>query len=88
MTAFTTVGPGKYAAEITSRSGKTFRILVKKVQAPNPSARGGAYKDEWMAYNGGLYVKEHAETRQGAYDKAVAALVARNILPAATSEEN
>jgi hypothetical protein len=80
MTQFETIEPGKYAATITLRSGATRRILVKKVQAMNPSVRGGAYKTEWKAYNGGLYVSETADTRQAAFDKAIEHLKTRNMI--------
>lgn len=71
MTDFAKVADSKYAVTVTLASGKVFRILVKKVSVGNPSARGGAYKDAWVAYNGALNLKVQAETRQGAYDEAI-----------------
>ena len=78
---FYKVADGKYAVDIINVvSGAERRILVKKVQVSNPSARGGAYKDGWVAYNGGMYVKVSAESRQGAFDAAMRSLADRNLL--------
>lgn len=82
MTQFEKVAEGKYAVAITLANGSARRILVKKVDALNPSARGGAYATEWRAYNGGLNLKVHAETRQAAFDLAIATLQARGVLSA------
>jgi hypothetical protein len=79
-TNFTTIEPGKYAADITLRSGAARRILVKKQQVGNPSARGGAYMTRWMAYNGGLYVKVYGDTRKEAFENAMADLTRRNLI--------
>ena len=77
-TKFETIEPGqKYAVQVLSSSGRAFRLLVKKRSVPNPSVRGGAYKTEWVAYNGGLYVKEFGETRIEAATKGLAVLAAK-----------
>lgn len=84
---FETIEPGKYRLALVSDSGRSFALLVKKESVPNPSARGGAYRDRWVAYNGGLYVKEHGETRIEAVTKALAALAKRNIVLSAPAAD-
>lgn len=79
-TQFTKVGPRKYAVEITLKSGDTRRILVKAEEIMNGSARGGAYRTRWVAYNGGMYLKVFGETRQEAFDKAFALLTSQGRL--------
>lgn len=79
-TSFVQIAPGKYAVEVTLTSGNTRRILVRKEQVLNASARGGAYADRWHAYNGGMYLSEFGDTRQEAYDKAVQSLITRNLM--------
>lgn len=79
-TNFIKIGPSKYAVAITLANGQARRILVRKESVGNPSARGGAYMDRWHAYNGGMNLSVYGDTRQQAFDKAVAALGDR-ILP-------
>jgi hypothetical protein len=85
---FETVEPGKYRLPILSSHGRGFSILVKKEQVANPSVRGGAYRDRWVAYNGGLYVKEHGETRIEATMKALAFLTGRGFTVAPSGIRN
>lgn len=78
MTAYQTLERGsKYAVEITLPSGMSRRILVKKTERLNPSVRGGAYKTEWHAYNGGMNLSVRADTREAAYLLAMKTLTKR-----------
>lgn len=83
--SFERVGDGKYRIGLISAHGRLFGLLVKKESVMNPSARGGAYKDEWIAYSGALYVKERGESRIEATRKALAVLAAKGITPEPTS---
>jgi hypothetical protein len=81
VTDFQTIERGqKYAVPITLANGFDRRILVKKTERLNPSVRGGAYKTEWHAYNGGMNLSVRGETRQEAHDKAIAILTERGAL--------
>jgi len=75
MTKFQTIERGqKYRVPITLANGFERNVLVRKTQEMNPSVRGGAYRTVWLAYNGSMNLKVRGDTRQGAYDKAIAVL--------------
>lgn len=60
-----------YTVDAVAKSGRIFRIKVRKEESMNPSARGGAYMTEWVAKFG--LTKGRGKTRT----EAVEALVQR-----------
>ena len=64
-----------YYVTVTSALGRTFMFRVRKTESLNPSARGGAYRTEWVARARG--VKVYGETRKEAIQKAIVSLSER-----------
>lgn len=71
---YSTTQNGKTYATVTTDKG-TAMIRVEKREVMNASARGGAYKTEWLAVARGH--KFRADTRKAALEAAVASLRAR-----------
>jgi len=79
-TKFEKVGDGRYTIFVRLTDGRLRGISVDRKQVPNPSARGGAEKTEWHAYNRVVNLSKWGETRQEAYDNAIAELTKKGLL--------
>lgn len=67
-----------YLTYLTSRTGRKMRVVVRKESVMNPSARGGAYKDQWVASH--ATYKGHGDTRADAVHRLEAGFIARGTI--------
>lgn len=67
-----------YTVETTAKSGRTLRIRIRKQESLNPSARGGAYRTEWVAKFGTN--KATGDTRQEAVERLLQQLAKEGLV--------